>query len=81
MSPSATATATAHATAPSTATASPSTRELIKELAEIEDRTFAVRASMQGADCRARLAPELLRLSQREQQILAQLRRRRVRAG
>ncbi|MFL6081129.1 MAG: hypothetical protein ACJ714_14465 [Ornithinibacter sp.] len=56
--------------APST----PSVRELIAEYAAIEDRVRVLEARVLGG-CEPPLNPELMRLAQRERQILALLRR------
>ncbi len=58
-------------TAPST---TPSVRELIAELATIEDRIRSAEALVHG-DAAPPRNPELLRLARREGQLLAMLRR------
>jgi sugar (pentulose or hexulose) kinase len=55
-----------------------STRRLIQELAEIEDRKYYLRATRTGARETSTVQQELLRLAGREEDLLAQLRRRRV---
>ncbi|WP_377644894.1 hypothetical protein [Oryzobacter terrae] len=55
-----------------------STRKLIQELVEIEDRMYVLRAARNGASTRTPADPELLRLAGREEHVLAQLRRQRV---
>jgi len=59
------------------ASSNPSIRELIAEYATIEDRLRTLEAHVHGG-CAAPLNPELIRLTQREQQVLAMLRRHRV---
>lgn len=58
--------------------ANATTRRLIQELVEIEDRMFVLRAARTGAGTGATVDPELLRLAGREEHVLAQLRRQRV---
>jgi hypothetical protein len=55
------------------APSSPSVRELIAEYAAIEDRVRVLEARVLGGSA-PRLNPELVRLAQRERQILALLR-------
>lgn len=55
-----------------------STRELIQQLAQIEDEMYLVRAAQTRSRATPALDAELLRLAQREQQVLARLRRQRV---
>jgi hypothetical protein len=55
-----------------------STRKLIQELAEIEDRMYFLRATRAGARATPPVTQELIRLAGREEQVLAQLRRHRV---
>lgn len=56
----------------------PSTRQLIQELAEIEDRMYLLRASGAAGHPTSPHHQELMRLAGREEQVLAQLRRQRV---
>ncbi|WP_392544471.1 hypothetical protein [Oryzobacter telluris] len=51
-----------------------STRQLIHELAAIEERMYILRAARAGSDATSPVSQELLRLTQREQHVLAQLR-------
>ena len=52
----------------------PSVRDLIAEYATIEDRMRALEARVHGGSAQP-LDPELVRLTQRERQVLALLRR------
>lgn len=52
------------------------TRMLIRELAEIEERMHALRAAQAGSREKVGIDPELVRLAGREEHVLAQLRRR-----
>jgi hypothetical protein len=52
----------------------PSTRELIQELATIEDRMHAVRAATARTGTSTHVTPELVQLARREEQVLALLR-------
>ncbi|MFQ6171713.1 hypothetical protein ACK8HX_08910 [Oryzobacter sp. R7] len=56
----------------------PATRALIRELAEIEDEMYLVRAARTRSRATPPLDAELLRLARREQQVLARLRRQRI---
>lgn len=55
-------------------TENPSTRRLLEELAAIEDRMHAVRASRTPHGAPTPADRELLRLARREEQVLALLR-------
>lgn len=55
-----------------------STRQLIQELAEIEDRMYALRAARTGSRAPTPVDQELVRLAGREEHVLAQLRRHHV---
>ena len=55
----------------------PTVRELVAEFASIEDRMRSVEAQVFGSS-RPPLNPEQVRLAQREQEILAMLRRHRA---
>lgn len=61
-----------------TPTSDTSTRRLIQELAEIEDRMYALRAARAGSPVKLPVDRELVRLAGREEQVLSQLRRQRV---
>lgn len=54
------------------------TRELIRELSEIEDEMYLVRAARARTRAHPPLDAELLRLAQREERVLARLRRQRA---
>ena len=54
----------------------PSVRDLIAEYATIEDRLRSLEARVHGG-CAPPLNPELMRLTERERQVLALLRRHR----
>ena len=56
----------------------PSTRQLIQELAEIEDRMYVLRAARTGSRAATPVDQELVRLTGRAEHVLAQLRRQRV---
>jgi len=58
----------------------PSVRELIAEYATIEDRLRALEARVYGG-CAPPVNPEMVRLTERERQILALLRRHRFDQG
>jgi hypothetical protein len=55
-----------------------STRKLIQELAETEDRMYVLRATRTGSSTTPPVTQELIRLAGREEQVLAELRRHRV---
>ena len=54
----------------------PTVRELIAEYAVIEDRVRSLEARVHGGSASGR-SPELLKLAERERQVLAMLRRHR----
>ena len=55
-----------------------STRELIRQLGEIEDEMYLVRAARSRSHATIPLDAELLRLARREEQVLARLRQQRA---